>query len=179
VVSTEKERVGALGCEDFQESVAKHSAKDHRLRPRSTRNILFFLVTPLFTFMWATYLESCVFAEAETVRDGSYGMATIRITRHVLVDTLESNLQSRATVRQHLGQMRGQTVVGSGFDGESDTLRAGVLGRSYRLVHIRTRMSLRHSEYIELISMSMYIYMIIKKIIKEVKTKMLLLLPLS
>lgn len=46
----------------------------------------------------------------------------IRVSSDVLIDALHPNLNTRATVREHLVQMRLQAVVGTGLDRDADAL---------------------------------------------------------
>ena len=46
----------------------------------------------------------------------------IRVSSDILIDALHPNLNTRATVREHLVQVRLEAVVGTGLDRDADAL---------------------------------------------------------
>ena len=54
-------------------------------------------------------------------------MASVRVTRNILVHTLNAHLNAGTSIGQHLREVGRVTVVGAGLDGEPDALGAASL----------------------------------------------------
>lgn len=70
----------------------------------------------------SNYLEAAVFCKLEALRHCLHCVTSVSISGNVFVNTLNSNLDSRASIVQHIVKMRLEAVVRSRFDGDTDTL---------------------------------------------------------
>ena len=68
------------------------------------------------------YLKSTILGELERVTDRCHGVASVGVSRHVLVDTLHADLNARAAIGEHLVQVGLQAVVRASLDGDADAL---------------------------------------------------------
>ena len=71
--------------------------------------------------VWDNF-EACVFCLSEWLTDGPDCMSSVGIPCHVLVDGLDPDFQTGASVWQHVRQVSLQTVVRPGLDGDPDAL---------------------------------------------------------
>lgn len=80
----------------------------------------------------AHYLEATILAQLEGVAHCSHGVTSVGIPRDVFVDTLHSDLDTRATITQHFVQMRFQTIIRPCLNSDSDTLGSVKAQQQYR-----------------------------------------------
>ena len=64
-------------------------------------------------------LESGVLGLLEGLADGTDGVASVRVPRHVLEHRLHTDLEPGTPVAKHVGKMAFQTVIGTGLDSYS------------------------------------------------------------
>jgi len=81
-------------------------------------------------------LKAGIFRQLERLRDGSNRVASVRIPRDILVQTLHTDLQPSASVAEHAAQMGIQAVIWTGFDCDADTFDVAHLTRLDGLVDI-------------------------------------------
>lgn len=84
----------------------------------------------------ADNLETSILGQLERLRDGGNRVASVRVPRHILIQTLHTDLQSRASVAEHSTQMGIQAVVRTSFDRDTDALNVAHLTRLDGLVDI-------------------------------------------
>lgn len=83
-------------------------------------------------------LEPAVFGELEGFADGADGVAAIGVTSDILVDALNTDLESCTPVPKHLAQMGLEAVIRASLDSDPYTLHRGLLGIFHGLVNVLT-----------------------------------------
>ena len=68
-------------------------------------------------------------------------MASVGVSGHIFVDQLNTDLQTRAAICQHVAQVCFRAVVGSGLDGDADTFGLRLLGKTDGLGKVGARVS--------------------------------------
>jgi len=67
-------------------------------------------------------LETGIFAQLKGLHHGLDGVTTIRVSCDILVNGLNSDLESCASIGEHLRDVWSETVIGSCFDRDTDAL---------------------------------------------------------
>ena len=70
---------------------------------------------------------ACIFAEMEALTHGTYGVAAVGVTGHILVDALHADFEACAAVREHVAEVGLKAVVGASFDRDANALRVALL----------------------------------------------------
>ena len=79
-------------------------------------------------------LETGVLGELERLGDGGNGVAAVRVARDILVQRLHADFEPGAAVAEHGAQVRLETVVWPGFDGDANALGVAHFAGTHRLV---------------------------------------------